>query len=485
MPAIDTSERALILAIDDDRDQRRICERFLDAAGFAVQTCASGGEGLLTLERCLPDAVLLDMQMEGMSGMEVLRRIKETHPEVPVIILTGDADIRTVMEATREGAYDYIVKHSADRARLVAVVRNAVESHRLRGETRRLRRAVAGKDRMIGEAPCLARLRAQIERVAPRDVTVLIHGESGVGKELVAQAIHERSPRAAHPLVAVNCGAITEGIQGSELFGHEKGAFTGAISSHIGFFEKADRGTLFLDEVAELSLQLQVSLLRVLQQRRFVRVGGREEVSTDIRIIAASHRSLTEAVEQGRFREDLYFRLAVFEMEVPPLRERGEDILLLAQQFLREQSSREKIPLPQMSPEFEAALMRWHWPGNVRELQNVVSSALIQCTGRVLERQHLTPRIQPSAAPPAQDTPHTARQHPPPLQPAPPPAQDTPQVPRDPPQSAPPRQMEEIKRSEIEAALRRNGQNRSRACQELGIPRTTFYRLLKRYDLEK
>lgn len=484
MPAIDTSERALVLAIDDDRDQRRISERFLESAGFAVQTCASGGEGLLTLERCLPDVVLLDMQMEGLSGMEVLRRIKDTHPGVPVIILTGDADIRTVMEATREGAYDYIVKHTADRARLVSVVRNAVESHRLRRETRQLRRAIAGKDRMIGESPSLARLRAQIERVAPRDVTVLIHGESGVGKELVAQAIHERSPRAAHPLVAVNCGSITEGIQGSELFGHEKGAFTGAVSSHIGFFEKADRGTLFLDEVAELSLPLQVSLLRVLQQRRFVRVGGREEIGTDIRIIAASHRSLTEAVEQGRFREDLYFRLAVFEMEVPPLRDRGEDILLLAQHFLKEQSSREKIPLPQMSPDFEAALMRWHWPGNVRELQNVMSSALIQCTGRVLERQHLPPRIQP-ATPPAQEAPLATRQHPPrPSVFAPPPAPEASQIPQEPVESAP-RQMEEIKRSEIEAALRRNGQNRSRACQELGIPRSTFYRLLKRYGLQE
>ena len=463
MPTIDTPERALVLAIDDDRDQRRIAERFLEAAGFSVQTCASGGEGLMMLEQCLPDAVLLDMHMEGMSGMDVLRRIKDTHPEVPVIILTGDADVRTIMAATREGAYDYIVKQSADRSRLVAVVRNATESHRLRGEVRRLQRAVAGKDRMIGEAPCLAHLRAQIDRVAPRDVTVLIHGESGVGKELVAQAIHERSPRAAHPLVAVNCGAITEGIQGSELFGHERGAFTGAVSSHVGVFEKANKGTLFLDEVAELSLPLQVSLLRVLQQRRFVRVGGKEEISTDIRVIAASHRDLGEAVEQGRFREDLYFRLAVFEMEIPPLRERGEDILLLARQFLKEQCSKEKIPLPQMSPEFEAVLMRWHWPGNVRELQNIVSSALIKCTGRLLASQHLPPRIHsPPAAHPAPDTHQTLE---------------------DAPGFTPPRQLEEIKRSEIEAALRRNGQNRSRACQELGIPRTTFYRLLKRYHL--
>ena len=472
VPTIDLSERSLILAIDDDLDQRRLCERFLEAAGFRVQTCASGGEGLLIMDRCLPDTILLDMQMDGMSGMEALRHIKDAHPDVPVIILTNDSDIRTVMEATREGAYDYIVKYNVDRTRLVATVRKAVESHRLRFEARRLQ--TVKKDRMIGEAPCLAQLRTQIDRVASRDVTVLMHGESGVGKELVAQAIHERSMRAAHPLVAVNCGAITEGIQGSELFGHEKGAFSGAVARHIGVFERANKGTLFLDEVAELSISLQVALLRVLQQRKFIRVGGREEVSTDIRVIAASHRSLPEAVSQGQFREDLYFRLAVFEMEIPPLRERGDDILLLSRQFLKEQSTHEKIPLPQMSPEFSAALMRWHWPGNIRELQNVVSSALIQCTGRVLEPQHLPSRVQAALAARITPAPNT-----------PPPngeLSETPLASDDPSEPAP-RRLDDIKRIEIEAALRRNGQNRSNACRELGIPRTTFYRLLKRYSL--
>lgn len=498
MSKVSVGESSTILVIDDDVDYRRLVTRWLENGGYQVASYASGAEGLEAMTQTLPDTVLLDMQMEGLDGMEVLKAVKVTHPEVPVIMLTSNTSTASIMDATREGAYDYLIKSSTDRPRLLATIKNSVEASQLKGELRLLKRGVEQKSPLIGASEPMRHLRMQMERVAPRDVTVLIHGESGTGKELVAHSIHALSSRARHPFVAVNCGAIVESLQGSELFGHEKGAFTGAIDRRIGLFEQADKGTLFLDEVAELSSTLQVSLLRVLQQRSFVRVGGegKGEVNVNIRIIAASHRSLSEAVERGRFREDLYFRLAVFELDVPPLRARGEDILVLARQFIQSLAAQHKLPPRPLSGEAQALLLQWGWPGNVRELQNAMESALVKCTESEIRPLHLPARIRSGIVAPHPVAPETVAASS--LLPSAPVANNpglsaafpvaafphalVPGFPAAPPNGHS-GSMEEIQRDVIEAALRRNNQNKTAACKELDIPRTTFYRMLKRYNL--
>ena len=472
MGVVPHSQKSLILLIDDDPDQRRLVERFLESGGYEVASFASGAEGLVAITRVLPDTILLDMQMEGLDGLEVLREVKATHPEVPVIMLTADSSPPMIMAATREGADDYLVKSTADRAKILATVQRAVASNARQSEQRRQRRAGDATNQIFGESAAVQQLCLQIDRVATRDVTVLIHGESGTGKELVASSIHQQSRRANQPFVAVNCGAITESLQNSELFGHEKGAFTGAIDRHIGVFERADKGTLFLDEVAELSHTQQVALLRVLQERKIKRLNGREDISLDVRIIAASHRSLSEAVEKGTFRDDLYFRLAVFELDVPPLRERGEDVIQLARLFLQRAALQHRQGARVLSEEAMACLLRWHWPGNVRELQNAIESALVHCGRGEIRPEHLPARIRtPVAARPPSVAPERPGVVP---------------LVMERPVTVPeqPRSMEEIQREEIEAALQRNRGSRTRASQELKIPRTTFYRLLERYQLK-
>lgn len=473
MGQIPNSQRSLVLLIDDDPDQRLLVSRFLESGGYDVASFASGAEGLVAMTRTLPDAILLDMQMEGLDGLHVLREVKATHPGVPVIMLTADGSTPMIMAATRQGADDYLVKNASDRAKILATVNRAVAANARQVELRQQRRAGEASQQIFGTSSAVQQLCLQIDRVATRDVTVLIHGESGTGKELVAGSIHQQSRRASQPFVAVNCGAITESLQNSELFGHEKGAFTGAVDRHLGLFERANRGTLFLDEVAELSGTQQVALLRVLQERKIKRVGGGEDIPLDIRIIAASHRSLAEAVERGSFRDDLYFRLAVFELDVPPLRERGEDVIQLARIFLQRTALQHRQSPRDLSEEAIACLLRWHWPGNVRELQNAMESALVNCGRSDIRPEHLPARIRtpvPPRPPPAVHTEHSAAPRPVVESPAPAPDQ--------------PRTLEEIQREEIAAALLRNRGSRTRASKELKIPRTTFYRLLERYQLK-
>ncbi len=326
---------ATILVVDDDADIRALLRRWLTLDGFRVECVDSGEAALQSLTRMLPDAVCLDLELPGWSGNETLARIKAQHPRLPVLILTANGAVETVVAAMRSGAWDFLVK-PIERLRLTTTLHNAVDHSRMSVQVAQLEREVNGRaaEGIVGDSPPMRALLRQIDRVAPTSITVLIRGESGTGKELIARAIHDGSTRRDAPYVALNCAAVPETLQESELFGHEKGAFTGASARHQGRFEQAHQGTLFLDEVAELSLSLQAKLLRVLQERRFHRVGGGREVSSDFRLIAASHRDLSTEVAAGRFREDLYFRLAVFELDVPPLRARGRDVITLAESFL-------------------------------------------------------------------------------------------------------------------------------------------------------
>src|SRR6185295_11169183 len=325
----------LVLVADDDPMQCALLGHWLTEAGYEVRVFGDGASCLKELERSLPSAVCLDLSMPGLSGMDTLGAIRQRDRALPVLILTADPAVEKVVAAMHLGAYDYLVK-PVDRNRLLTSIQNAIERFRLALRVTELEREVSwhrNERAIVGRAPGIRQLFQQIDRVAASDITVLIHGESGTGKELVARALHEASPRRGGALVAVNLAAIPESLQESELFGHERGAFTGATERHKGKIELADRGTLFLDEIGEITPTLQAKLLRVLQERTFQRIGGTAELRSDFRLVAATHRDLAEEVRSGRFREDLFFRIAVFEIEVPPLRERGEDVLLLARRF--------------------------------------------------------------------------------------------------------------------------------------------------------
>ncbi|HJL26731.1 MAG TPA: sigma-54 dependent transcriptional regulator, partial [Polyangiaceae bacterium LLY-WYZ-15_(1-7)] len=395
MAAPDTD--GVVILVEDDPDLRLLTTRWLEKAGWDVEPVESGEALFDVLPTTIPDCVCLDLGLPGMSGMETLHRLRRTHPRLPVVILTADREVDTVVEAMQGGAYDYLPK-PLDRTRLETVVRNAVERHGMALKIAGLEQASTTTDEyagMLGRSPVMRALFRQVDRVASSEVTVLLRGESGAGKELVARAIHDQGPRARGPFVALNCAAVAETLQEAELFGHEKGAFTGADRRRAGRFEQADGGTLFLDEVAELSASLQAKLLRVLQERSFHRIGGAEEIRVDIRIVAASHRDLASEVAAGRFREDLFFRLAVFEMDVPPLRARGDDVLLLARRFLAQHGGE---PPPRLDDAVVALFRRHRWPGNVRELENAVQRALVVCRDGLVRLEDLPPRIREAAA---------------------------------------------------------------------------------------
>ena len=453
----------LVLVIDDDEDTRALLHRWLTGDGYRVECAESGESALRSLHRMLPDAVCLDLELPGWSGLETLARIRAHHPRLPVVILTADSAVGTVVSAVKSGAWDYLVK-PIDRTKLSTTLRNAVERSRMAVQLAQLEREASGHPPMglVGESPAMRSLLRQIDRVAPTDVTVLIQGESGTGKELVARAIHEGSARSAEPWVAVNCAAVPETLQESELFGHERGAFTGAATRHLGRFEQANRGTLFLDEVAELSPSAQAKLLRVLQERRFHRVGGGAEVASDFRLIAASHRDLADEVAAGRFREDLYFRLAVFDLAVPPLRERGGDVVSIARAFLAERAAPGARPL-RLSSEAQTCLMSYPWPGNVRELRNAMERASVVAASDEIAVADLPHRVRQPAAAPAPEVRAAAS-----VAAAP----------------AGGRTLDDLERDAIVDALRKAHNNRTEAGRALGIGRSTLYRKLKKYSLE-
>lgn len=391
------SSMGRVLLVEDDAVCAAIFSRLLSHAGFEVAQAGSAAEGFAQIRARAVDVVCLDLGLPDADGLAALQRFQATDSTLPVVILTGDDAVSTVVAAMQEGAYDYLLK-SVDATKLVTTIKNAVEKRRLESRLHALEKnAGAGRFGLIGATPAMRTLFLQIERVASSDVTVTILGESGAGKELVARALHDESQRHRGPFVALNCAAIPETLQEAELFGHEKGAFTGAQTRRIGRLEQAHQGTLFLDEIAELSLSLQAKLLRALQERRFTRVGGTQEVESDFRVVTASHKDLAAEVSAGRFREDLYYRLVVFELRVPPLRERQEDIPLLAAHFLARFPGADGKPL-RLAPDALETFLVSPWRGNVRELQNAIQHAAVVAQDGVVRRTDLPPRLQAQPA---------------------------------------------------------------------------------------
>jgi two-component system nitrogen regulation response regulator NtrX len=373
-----------ILVVDDEKSVRDSIKMVLEFESYEVQFAESGQEALRLLAQTSVDLVLLDVKMAGMDGVEVLQRIREKSSDLPVIMISGHGTIETAVEATKLGAFDFLPK-PLDRNKLLVTVRNALQQAKLSEEFRKLRESVEGKWQILGDSPKIKEILAVIERVAPTDVRVLITGENGTGKELVARALQRYSKRASKPFVEVNCAAIPSELIESELFGHEKGSFTGATAQRIGKFEQADGGTLFLDEIGDMSARSQAKVLRALEEGTIERVGGTKLISVDVRVIAATNKNLEEEIKKGNFRDDLYHRLRVIPIHVPPLRERREDIAILVRAFVDDVCTRNGMACKSVSEEALRRLAGMDWRGNVRELRNTVERLVILSPGNTID----------------------------------------------------------------------------------------------------
>ncbi|MDQ3171034.1 MAG: sigma-54 dependent transcriptional regulator [Acidobacteriota bacterium] len=373
-----------ILVIDDEQAIRDSMRMILEYEGYEFLHSGSAQEGMALIDRESPDLVFLDIKMPGMDGLEALGRIKVGHEALPVVIVSGHGTVSTAVEATRKGAFDFIEK-PLERERVLLTIRNALDQSRLRDENRTLKRAVEVRHQMVGESPAIGAVMDQVARAAPSNATVLILGESGSGKELVARAIHRNSNRSRERFIQVNCAAIPEELIESELFGHEKGSFTGATDKQIGKFEQADKGTIFLDEVGDMSPKTQAKVLRVLQEGEVERLGSARTIKVDVRVIAATNKDLEEEIAQGRFREDLYYRLKVIPISVPPLRARPDDIPLLVRHFA-DLFSRDNNRKPaRFTPAAMDVIQTHRWKGNVRELRNTVERLIIMSPGDTVD----------------------------------------------------------------------------------------------------
>jgi DNA-binding NtrC family response regulator len=438
-----------VLIVDDEARMAEVVSAALRRAGYECLACTSGAAALAALEERGADVVVSDWKMPEMDGVELLRQLHERRPGLPVILLTGYGSVRSAVAAMREGAFHYLTK-PFDNDELRALVARALEMRRLERENRWLRQEVTSRyapELVVAESPRSRELLDLVRRVAPSRATVLIQGESGTGKELVARLLHYWSDRVGRPFVAVNCKAFAEGVLESELFGHEKGAFTGAVAARPGCFERAAGGTLLLDEIAEVSPDFQAKLLRVLQEGEVLRVGGTQSVRVDVRVVAATNRVLRDEIAHGRFREDLFFRLNVIPLQLAPLRERREDVLPLARHFLARHAAETGRRL-EFTPETEAALVAHAWPGNVRELENVVERAVVLARGERIAPEDLLLEAASGGAPAADGS----------LQEA----------------------LDRAAAERIRAALAAAGGQRAEAARALGVDRTTLYRLMKR-----
>src|SRR6185503_4209096 len=387
------SERVLI--VEDDPATRVGLSELVSAWGFQTEEAANGEEAMQKITSFRPAIIVSDLVMPRMGGLELLRALKDQLSDLTLILLTAQGTVESAVEAIKEGAYDYLSK-PVDPSRLRILLEKAVERQETLREVKHLRRQLRDQGtfgRIVGNSPSIRATYRVIEQAAPTSASVLIWGESGTGKELAAQTIHELSPRASFPFVAINCAAIPETLLESEIFGHEKGAFTGAQDRRTGVFELAHRGTLFLDEIAEMQPATQVKLLRVLQERNFRRLGGRQEQSVDVRVIAATNQNPTEAVRNGKLREDLYYRLNVFAIEIPPLRERREDVPLLIQRFLNEFNATNEKSVRGVDQEAMQILEQYPWPGNIRELRNVIERATIRSDTELIGTRNLPPLL--------------------------------------------------------------------------------------------
>ncbi|HUK99975.1 MAG TPA: sigma-54 dependent transcriptional regulator [Nitrospirota bacterium] len=385
-----------ILIVDDEESVRKSLADVMRDEGYDVVTAASGREGIDLLSKSQPSLALLDIAMPEMDGIETLRRFKELQPDMQVIMVTGHGTIEIAVKTTKMGAYDFLIK-PPELAKLTLVVKHGLEEYRLREENQSLKRSIEQRYEIVGESKQIKTLKQQIALAGPTNGWVLIHGESGTGKELVARAIHGASKRANGPFVEVNCAAIPRELIESELFGHEKGSFTGATGMKRGKFELADSGTIFLDEIADMSLATQAKVLRVLEGQEFQRVGGTKTLRADMRVIAASNKTLADEIKNNTFREDLYYRLNVLPIEVPPLRERPDDIPRLVHYFLKEFSGEYGQKLKAIDDDALTLFVRYQWPGNVRELRNIIERLIIMVPGPLLRAQDVPPPI--SSAP--------------------------------------------------------------------------------------
>ena len=462
-----------ILFADDEPSLQELMRIELPRFGHEATVCPDGRTAVAALDRTAYDCVIVDLDMPGVGGLEVIARVRETSPDTETVIITGKSSVESAVAAVRHGVFDYLTKPcklAEIQAVLERVRRKREITVRLRALERRVRRA-EGATHLVGASLALEQVRRLIARVAASEASVLVRGETGTGKELVARAIHEGSGRAGGPLVAVNCGALPEHLVESELFGHRKGAFTGADEHRAGLFEVADGGTLFLDEIGELSKPLQSRLLRALESGEIRRVGDNQPITVDVRVVCATHRSLEEMVAAGEFREDLLFRINTFEILIPPLRERLEDLPSLVQHFVR--NARPQMPpaAPVASAEVLEALAHHRWPGNVRELANVIEHALVLCDELPLTGEHLPARLggllsRPSVVEATPGKPPHA------------PAVGTAAAPVPHAAAGKPESLRELEMRAILAGLERNHGNKARTAEELGISLKTLYNKL-------
>jgi two-component system nitrogen regulation response regulator NtrX len=457
-----------ILVIDDESGIRDSMRRTLEYQGYQFVGAATGQEGLALIERDPPDLVFLDIKMPGMDGLEVLDRIKAANPMVPVVMVSGHGTAQNAFDARDKGAAGFIEKPFSEPV-LLERIEKELNLSRTQDENRSFRKEIDSKYQMVGNSPALRKVEDAIKRAAPAHATVLLQGESGVGKELVARTIHRQSPRSRERFVQVNCAAIPEDLIESELFGHEKGSFTGATERQVGKFEQADRGTIFLDEVGDMSLKTQAKVLRVLQEGEVERLGSAKTVNVDVRVIAATNKTLEEEIEKGNFREDLYFRLAVIPIYVPPLRERPDDIGLLTKHFLAQLSRENNRRAKQITPPALEALKRHRWRGNVRELRNTIERLIIMTEGDAIDVADLPDSIRtdraaarpapagaPTAAAPAMSEAGTLRAF-----------------------------KESAERAWLVEKLRENAWNISKTAEVIGTPRSNLYKKLEQYAIKQ
>lgn len=450
-------QKIQILLVDDDVAHRTMLKVNL-SSDYQILEAEDGDEVLPLLEKSVVDLILLDMKMVRMGGLETLAALRESlYATIPVIVLTAFSSVEVAVKAMREGAYDYVAK-PIDLDELQLVIARALGFQELQEENKRLQQVLAKRSSfggIVGSGPAMEELFSTLKLVAPSDATVLISGETGTGKELVASALHQESARNSAPFIKVNCAALNENLLESELFGHEEGAFTGAVARRKGCFEQADGGTLFLDEIGDMSLPTQTKILRVLQEGELNRLGGGETIRVDVRLLAATHKDLQAMIETGTFRQDLFFRLSVVPVTLPPLRERWSDIPELAALFLERYAEKNRKDLKGFHPEVMRIFMHFSWPGNIRELENTVERAVILCQGEQITLQELPPQMLPGEV-------RSKEQN-----------NAAPATPT----------LRDMEKEMIRATLTENGGNKSKSAKILGIARQTLLNKIKEYGL--
>jgi two-component system nitrogen regulation response regulator NtrX len=466
-----------ILVIDDEAAIRDSLRMILEYENYEFAGASNGQDGIAQIQRDRPDLVLLDIKMPAMDGMEVLRKIKGIDETIPVVMISGHGTTATAVEAIRSGAADFLDKPLSSE-RVIVTIQNTISQSQLRKENRELKLAMESKYEIVGGSPALRRVLEAVQRAAPTNATVMLLGESGVGKELVARTIHRNSPRAGQRFIQVNCAAIPEELIESELFGHEKGSFTGATEKQIGKFEQADRGTIFLDEVGDMSPKTQAKVLRVLQEQEVERLGSARTIKVDVRVIAATNKNLEEAIQRGEFREDLYFRLNVIPIQVPPLRERREDIPLLVQHFAKHTSEEHNLKPKRFDPRAMETLQRYRWRGNIRELRNTIERLMIMAPGDLVRVEDLPAEVRGDSPAP--------RPAAPPMEPAASVGQSP--LPSTSPTPAPGtlREFKEAaERAFLVEKLRENNWNISKTAEALDTPRSNLYKKLEQYGIKQ